>query len=305
MVKVVNIADGEYNEKVIVNVPNVQLIGSTTNTPDENTNNGVVIVYDALAGKKDPSGAAYGTNGSATVTVTAAGFVAKNITFKNYYNTNELYNESKKLVSDTQAVALYVDSTKAEFYNCKMTGYHDTLYANKGKQYYYNCWIEGRTDYIFGQDAIVYFNDCTIYTVSAGSDDGNGGYVVALKPSTANSWYFVFNNCDFTGPEAGSTNIALGRAWGADMKMVVMNSTISNNYSTAAHTSGTTKGERYCTMSGNEPKAGNMLEYNNTGAGAISSSITGTCTVIDGTAAAAYDVANLATILGFTPEKVN
>lgn len=299
--KVVNIADGEYIEKVWINLPNVQLIGSATKTPDGTTDNGVVICFDAIAGKTDAMGNKYGTDGSGTVSVTnkADNFVAKNITFKNYYNTNALYNESKKIDNDTQAVALYVGSSSASFYNCKMTGYHDTLYTNIGNHYYKNCWIEGRTDFIFGQDANAYFDHCTIYTLDAGSDDGNGGYVCALKPSS-NAYSFVFNGCTFDGPETGATDIALGRAWGANMKMVVINCEISGNYSTAAHTAGTTKKQRYCTMSGNEPKPENMLEYNNTGDGAVSESIANTCTV-DASAATTYGIENLATILGFTP----
>ena len=35
--KIVNIADGEYFEKVYVDIPNVRLVGSATNTPDANT----------------------------------------------------------------------------------------------------------------------------------------------------------------------------------------------------------------------------------------------------------------------------
>lgn len=304
VVKVINIADGEYFEKVYINIPNVQLIGSDTVKPNHGSDNGVVIVYDALAGATDAAGHTYGTNGSATVTVGdgATDFVAKNITFKNFYNTFERYSESKNVMSDTQAVALLVESNKATFIGCKLTSYHDTLYSNKGNHYYEQCWIEGHTDYIFGQDANAYFNDCDIFSIGAGAEEKNGGYVTALKPSTANKYSFIYNHCRFDADEnTKDGSIALGRAWGADMKMVVMNSTISAKFSTAAHTAGTGSGERYCTMSGNEPKPANMLEYNNTGASAITTSIDNTCTVIDATAAAAFDLDNLENIIGWNP----
>ncbi|MDE6585474.1 MAG: InlB B-repeat-containing protein [Clostridia bacterium] len=303
--KVINIADGEYNEKVSVDTPNVKLIGSATATPDATTNNGVVIWYDAIAGGEDPSGSAYGTNGSGTVSVTskATGFVAENITFKNYYNTKALYDLSLTISGNSQAVALFIESTQAEFYNCKMTSYHDTLYANKGKHYFKDCWIEGHTDFIFGQDAITYFNHCTIYSIGAGENVKNGGYITALKPSVANTYYYVYNGCTFTSDDnVQDGSIALGRAWGADMKMVVINCEISAKYSKAAHTAGTGEGQRYCTMSGNEPKPANMIEANNTGDGAISASIANTCTV-DASAAATYGLDNLSTMLGFTPSK--
>lgn len=306
VVKVINIADGEYFEKVFVDIPNVQLIGSDTNTPDHATDNGVVIVYDAIAGGTDASGHTYGTNGSATVTVTtnASNFIARNITFKNYYNTYELYSQSLQISSDSQAVALLVESPSAAFYGCKLTSYHDTLYSNKGNHYYEKCWIEGHTDYIFGQDAIAYFNDCDIYSIGAGASVSNGGYVTALKPTDSGNtkYYFVYNNCRFDADEnTMKGSVALGRAWGAGMKMVVINSTISEKFSTAAHTATTTNGQRYCTMSGNEPKPGNMLEYGNTGAGAIEASIANTCTYMTETEAAAYDLDNLSTILGWNP----
>jgi len=306
VIKVINVADGEYYEKISIDIPHVRLVGSATNTPDAETNNGVVLWFDALSGITDPSGKAYGTNGSASVTVTsnATDFIAQNITFKNKYNTNALYNESKKVTSDTQAVALLVESGSASFFNCKMTGYHDTLYSNKGSHYYKNCWIEGRTDYIFGQDAHAYFHDCTIYTVSAGEDDGNGGYVAAYQNNTTD-FGPIFNGCDFRTPATGATDIALGRAWSVNCKIVIINCDLDGNYSKAQHTPGTGKGQRYVTMNSNEPNPANMLEYNNTGDGSITASIANTCTVIDATTAAAYDVDNIPTILGFTPVDPN
>lgn len=310
VVKTINIADGEYYEKISIDIPNVHLIGSATNTPNHETNNGVVLWYDAANGLVDPAGASYGTKGSASVTVmsTADNFVAENITFKNYYNNADLYYALKAETSGTQAVALMVESNSAIFKNCKFTGYQDTLYANKGYQFYQNCWIEGRTDYIFGADAIPYFYQCTIYTVSAGTKDGDGGYIVAYQ-NTSISYGPVFNGCTITGSATGATNIALGRSWGAECAMVIMNSKISGNYSKAPHTTGTQKAERYVTMSGVEPKAANMREYNNTGLDGVTPDLTeaqktalaGTCTFLTADQAAKYQIENVATLLKFNP----
>lgn len=306
VVKEITVADGVYKEKVCIDLPNVHLLGSVS-APNATVNNGVIIEFDALSGGTAPNGATYGTNGSATVTVTAnaTGFEARYITFKNHYNTKALYDESKTLVGDTQAVALLVESPSATFLGCKFTSYHDTLYANKGKHYYQKCWIEGHTDFIFGQDAIAYFDDCDIYSIGAGVEESNGGYVTALKPSKAtDNWYFVYNGCRFGADEnTKDGSVALGRAWGADMKMVVINCEISGKYSTAAHVQGGASGQRYCTMSGNEPKPANMIEAGNTGAGAVAASVANTCTV-DETAKTTYGLEKLAEILGFTPNKL-
>ncbi|KAK2988933.1 hypothetical protein RJ640_026201, partial [Escallonia rubra] len=49
-----------------------------------------------------------------------------------------------------QAVALRVAGDKAALYNCKVTGFPDTVCDDKGRHFYKNCYIEGTVDFIFG-----------------------------------------------------------------------------------------------------------------------------------------------------------
>ena len=309
VIKRIVVADGEYKEKVFVNIPNVHLVAQNIvdiedlGAGDENSSN-VVFWFDALAGLGDPAGNGHGTNGSASFTIStgAVGFRAEGITFKNYYNTNDLYNSSLALTGDTQAVAVYIDCEQVAFYNCKFTSYHDTLYANRGSHYFEDCWIEGRTDYIFGSTATSYYKNCNIWSIGAGSTS-NGGYVCAAQ-SNANS-AFIFDGCNFDGDDNVVDGTAsLGRPWGENMKMVVMNSTISEKFSTKMHTDGTSQGERYVTMSGHDPIPANFIEYNNTGAGAlvgltaeqIAAYAENTCTVVtDASAVAQYTVESVFT----------
>lgn len=313
--KVINVAAGDYFEKIEVSLPNVSIIGKGE-TADK-----VVIHYNAIAGALDPSGkVGYSTDGSATISIreSATGFYAENITFQNDWNTNAEYEESKELYSDTQAVAALVQADMSKFINVRFSSYHDTLYAMTGRQYYENCYIEGRTDYVFGYNATAYFKNTTLMTIGSG-DKKNGGYVVATKgfdegaDIDAIAYGYIFDDCTFTADSLVTDGtVSLARGWGSEMKMMVMNSTISKAYSKEAYGEATldvdgvtpakdNKNDRYGKMNA-EPVAEYLLEYNNTGDGAITASLEDTCTVITVEEAAKY--ADFATIFGTTNGKV-
>ena len=293
VMKAIALAEGTYNEKVYVTLPNVYIQAKDSDGDFEKSlanADKYVIVYDRLAGQLDPSGQyLYSTDGSATFTVaeSATGFSAVGVTFKNYYNNNDLYNESKTLekavMKDTQAVALLVRADKSAFVGCKMSSYHDTLYADKGRQLYDHCYIEGRTDYIFGGGTVTaYFGNSTIHTLVGDLNDektaaksGNGGYVACTKGSNS-AYDYIFDGCTF---EADSTvldgSVSLGRTWDTGMKLMIMNSTISKAYSKYDFKTGHKEGDitfndRYTEMnSGKSPKAANIFEFNNTGDSAL------------------------------------
>lgn len=296
VVKTINLADGTYNEKVEFDLPNLVVNGNATDATK------VVITYNALAGSLDPSGSiAHGTNGCATVSIRpeAVGFKANNLTIANYYNTFEKYEESKKITNDTQAVAALVQADQSVFKNVRFSGYHDTLFAQVGRQYYEDCYIEGRTDYIFGYNATAYFKDCDIYTIGAYKmvDDqkvfeDNGGYVIATKGNKSNTdtdgieFGYIFDNCNFTAEEGvKDQSVALGRTWANNMTVMIMNSTLSAAYSKKAYTSTLNYGSRYTKMKNDAPNADKLLEYNNTGDGAVTldnqEDLLDTCTIID------------------------
>ncbi len=271
------VCNGVYNEKVDINIPNLTLIGESAT--------GTVITFNAANGLASPSGVAYGTDASATFAVreSAVNFTAVNITFESQYNTLAKYNALKAITGNTQAEAVMVQSDNAIFYNCIMTGFQDTLQLQGcGRQYFKNCLIVGATDFIFGTNSSALFEQCEIRTIGNGTTD-NGGYITAMKGfnKAANTdvtqWGIIFNNCDFTADEAapvGKTSI--GRPWGTNATVVVMNSRLGKHISTAGFT-GADKGQRYVTMSGLAPTAAGISfeEYNNTGAGAISTPVVG------------------------------
>lgn len=295
-----------YFEKVDITLPNVVLT-TEKDQGAETVTNPAVIEFNVIAGQLDPSEKnIYSTDGSATVSIrsSATGFNASFVTFKHSNNTFEKYTESLKISKDSQAVAVLVQADQSVFKNVTFSSYHDTLYAQVGRQYYENCYIEGHTDYIFGYNATAYFKNCTIKTLGAGEAEKNGGYVVATKghnkgaTTDAVTYGYIFDNCDFTADNNTMPgSVSLGRGWDVSMKMMVMNSTISGHFSKEAYGQ-ITEGDkdlndRYTKMDA-APNASGILEYNNTGDGAITASLDATCTVLNATEAAPYG--NLAVV---------
>ncbi len=69
---------GEWREKLIIDKPNVQLIGADRA--------GSIITHDTAAGMRRPDGNAWGTWGCATLIVRAPGFRAENLTIENVFD---------------------------------------------------------------------------------------------------------------------------------------------------------------------------------------------------------------------------
>ncbi len=288
-----------YHEKVEINVPNLMMatIDLATGSPVTEPADYAVIEFNGINGQLDPSETiGYETSGSATFSIrsTATNFQAKAVKFNNYWNTAERYQESLNIYGNgrTQAVAVLVEADKVTFANCYFSSYQDTLYAKNGRQYYYYCNIEGHTDFIFGDDATAVFDHCTIKTIGNG-DEKNGGYVVATKGKTSGDkelkYGYVFDDCDFIADDQtvdGTTS--LGRAWAAGMSMMVMNSRLGAHLSKEAYgNTESPKNDRYGKLSA-DPTAALILEYGNTGLGAVDSTmaetLVNTCTIVDSVA---------------------
>ncbi len=298
--KTITLCPGTYREKVDVSMPNLSVVAAQGAKAED-----IVVIYDALNGIMDPSGtSAYSTDGSATFSLRqqAVNFYARGFTIMNYYNTHELYEQSKQIAgAGTQAVALLVRSDKALFENMRLSSYQDTLYAENGRHIYRDCYIEGRTDYIFGNNATAYFVGCQIQSIGAGLEEKNGGYVVTTKGGKDGAqvkYGFIFNGCSFTGDEnvqPGSVSVA--RGWDKYMTMMVMNSSLDDSFSLEAYgDTASPLNDRYTKMNA-DPVAAQLFEYGNTGDGALTQDliataengvIPGICSVPDEAAAKEY-----------------
>ncbi len=269
--KTIILCAGTYNEKVDISVPNLSVVAKKGTKAED-----IVVVYNALNGISDPSGTTgYSTDGSATFSLRAEAenFYARGFTIMNYYNNHARYEASKLIAgSGTQAVALLVRADKAIFEDMQLSSYQDTLYAENGRQIYRNCYIEGRTDYIFGNNATAYFEGCTIRSIY-GADDKNGGYVITTKGGDSAKhveYGFIFNKCTFEGEEnVAPGSVSIARGWDKYMTIMVMNSSIDDEFSLEAYgDSSSNKNDRYTKMNA-DPVAAQIYEYNNTGAGAL------------------------------------
>ncbi|MGV9878784.1 pectinesterase family protein [Streptomyces sp. NPDC003006] len=176
------VAPGTYREvvKVAAGHTGLTLVGASGDPRD------VVIVYDNAAGTPRPDGGGtYGTSGSATVTVEADGFTARDVTFANDW----LRAEHPEIVSGTQAVALKATGDRSAFFRCRFLGHQDTLYADTraltafARQYFRDCCAEGDVDFVFGRATAV-FDGCRFHTLHR-TDLSGAPFGFVFAPSTA------------------------------------------------------------------------------------------------------------------------
>ncbi|WP_242433260.1 pectinesterase family protein, partial [Streptomyces sp. Root264] len=174
------LAPGVYRETVVLDATRAEAtwIGASEDPRD------VVIVHDNAAGTPKPGGGTYGTTGSATATLQAAGFTAHRITF-----ANDWLRADHPDITGTQAVAVKVQGDRSAFHHCRFLGHQDTLYADSmsltafARQYYAHCYVEGDVDFVFGRATAVH-EQCHFRTLNR-TDLAAAPYGFVFAPSTA------------------------------------------------------------------------------------------------------------------------
>ncbi|MFE6618693.1 pectinesterase family protein [Streptomyces sp. NPDC057740] len=256
------IAPGTYRETVSVDVTRTEMtwLGAGEDPRD------VVIVHDNAAGTPKPGGGTYGTTGSATTLVQAAGFTAHRITF-----ANDWLRADHPGVFGTQAVALKVQGDRSAFHHCHFLGHQDTLYADStalaafARQYFSHCYAEGDVDFVFGRATAVY-EHCHFRTLTR-TDLGSAPYGFVFAPSTAGAnplGYLVTGSR--VSSEAPDAYYKLARPWvpssdtTARPSLVVRNTWLGPGIDAVAP---------YTNMSDSFPwQEQRFAEYRNTGPGA-------------------------------------
>ncbi|KAF9687722.1 hypothetical protein SADUNF_Sadunf02G0122500 [Salix dunnii] len=137
---IVYVKAGEYNERVVIkkNMEKLMFVGDGMDR---------TIVTGNRNAKRD----GYATHETATFSVYADGFWARDMTFENTAGPD-----------GRQAVALMMRSEQSVIYRCSVKGYQNTLYVRSKRQFYRDCHIYGTVDFIFGNAAVVLQN-CDIF----------------------------------------------------------------------------------------------------------------------------------------------
>ncbi len=246
VIKKVNIKNGVYFEKLILQTPNVHFIGES----QENT----VIDYDCAAGTIKPLGGTWGTQNSATFSVTskAEGFIAYNLTFSNSF---DYYAAT---FSDKQAVAVLNEADKAIYYKVSFKGLQDTLYAKNGRQWYLEVYVEGIVDYIFGNGGPAFFESSEIHTLKRLGTSANGVITAHQGLDATGSklikYGYVFYKSTLTAGEGTlDGKVDLGRPWRPQAAVAF----IENKFGSFVSQVG------WVEMSGNNPNNANFYEYGN------------------------------------------
>lgn len=301
--KLLLIGEGLFTEKLEITIPSLTIKGAGKNK--------TTIEWDSLYGLKDASGYANVTDSTQTVAVReeARGCVIEDITISNYWNTQERMDEAGLEIE--RGLALLVQADMFIMRDSKLLGIQDTLELFTGRQYFENVYISGYTDFIFGTNNTTYFKNCTVHVVDTVKDDkGTAGYLTAFKGSNkgaqdAITYGAIFDGCKFTADEgvtAGKT--AIGRTWGAYAAVAIINSELGGHISLDGYDSANNKNKRYISMNGIHPtdETVQFVEYNNTGAGAVTEAVAG-MTMLTADEAAVY--ADFAVIFGTTNRNVS
>ena len=204
------IAPGDYYEKLSISKPNIHLIGAGIKKTR--------LYYDAYAGQFYAPEKAWGTAGSATLTLRAPGIELQQLTVENSFDflrNDALDPTATERVGNTQAVALLLDAGSDKFIarQVQLLGYQDTLYVNSGRSWFDRSLIAGNVDYIFGKGNALFTNS-EIKTLGRGRANSPHGYVTAPSTQIADTYGLTFINCKLTRAAGVPDNsVPLGRPW--------------------------------------------------------------------------------------------
>ncbi|GMH26645.1 hypothetical protein Nepgr_028488 [Nepenthes gracilis] len=196
---IIHISAGYYIEKVVVpaSKPYITFQGDGRDT--------TVIEWHDRASDRGPNGQQLRTYRTASVSVFADYFSARNISFKNTAPAPLPGMEG------WQAAAFRISGDKAYFLGCGFYGAQDTLCDDAGRHYFKHCYIEGSIDFIFGNGRSMY-KECEIHSIATRF----GSIAAQDRNWPEEKTGFAFLNCRVTG----TGPVYVGRALGHYSRIV-------------------------------------------------------------------------------------
>ncbi|KDP39870.1 hypothetical protein JCGZ_03401 [Jatropha curcas] len=193
------ISAGYYIEKVVVPVtkPYITFQGEGRDV--------TFIEWHDRASDPGPNGQQLRTYRTASVTVFASYFSARNISFKNTAPA------PMPGMQGWQAAAFRISGDKAYFSGCGFYGAQDTLCDDAGRHYFKECYIEGSIDFIFGNGRSMYKN-CELHSIATRF----GSIAAQDRNSPDEKTGFAFLGCRVTG----TGPLYVGRAMGQYSRIV-------------------------------------------------------------------------------------
>lgn len=195
----IQISAGCYIEKVTVPVskPYITFQGAGRDR--------TVIEWHDRACDRGANGQQLRTYQTASVTVFANYFSARNISFKNTAPA------PLPGMQGWQAAAFRISGDKAYFSGCGFYGAQDTLCDDAGRHYFKECYIEGSIDFIFGNGRSLY-KDCELHSIATRF----GSIAAHDRKSPDEKTGFAFVRCRVTG----TGPLYVGRAMGQYSRIV-------------------------------------------------------------------------------------
>jgi pectinesterase len=197
---------GRWEEKLTITRPGIELTGEDRHS--------AILASAVAAGHDRPGGGKWGTFGSATLTVEAPDFTARDLTVENGFDY--VANLRTRSIEGPQAVALALGNAadRSRIERCDLIGHQDTFYLRAGRAFVRDCFIAGNVDFIFGGAAAL-FERCEIRS-RLRPGEALQGYVAAPSTPRRQPVGFVFDRCRLTR-EAGlpDSSVRLGRPWRA------------------------------------------------------------------------------------------
>ena len=214
----IEVAPGIYEEKLFIRKENIEIVGDDPLM--------TVFRYGDGAKKPRPDGSGeYGTFNTAVIFIAGKDITLRNLTIESTAGPGYLAG---------QALAVYAAADRLSCYNCRFTGWQDTIFngdpmtCNMKKlmlpdffqasevpivhkfyrNYFKDCYVCGDVDYIFGPNT-AFFDHCEIHSIARVSEEK--AYITAASTPAGQEFGLIFSHCRITGEEPDS--VYLGRPW--------------------------------------------------------------------------------------------